>query len=114
MGGQRPRPARLLPEPMLSVTGLTGQYAYNGPHGAAFTHILCATCATRIANRNSLVPGMIILRAGTLDRSQQLAPIAHIWVKRKQGWVVVPEAVPAFEETPTPEEFGAALRSAAP
>jgi hypothetical protein len=48
---------------MLSVTGLTGQYAYDGPHGAASTHIFCTTCATRIANRNSLVPGMIILRA---------------------------------------------------
>jgi hypothetical protein len=55
---------------------------------------------------------MIVLRAGTLSASDKLTPVAHIWVKRKQNWVVIPDDVPGWPESPTPQEFGEALRQA--
>jgi hypothetical protein len=72
-------------------------------------HLGCARCMTRIANRNNAVPGMMILRAGTLERSDEIVPVAHIWTRRAQPWVVLPDDVSTFEETPTPEQFQAAL-----
>ncbi|MEV5032682.1 GFA family protein [Sphingobium sp. LMC3-1-1.1] len=74
-----------------------------------FEEVVCRNCYTRLFNRNSLLPGTIFLRAGTLFESERLEPIAHIWVKRKQRWVLLADGVPLFAESPTPEEFGAAI-----
>ncbi|MGC4027311.1 MAG: GFA family protein [Steroidobacteraceae bacterium] len=38
------------------------------------------------------------VRVGTLDDPDALAPDVHIFVSRKQPWVLLPEAVPAFAE----------------
>lgn len=47
--------------------------------------------------------------AGTLEDSQRLEPMAHIWVKRKQPWVLLGNDIPAFDESPTQEQFEAAI-----
>jgi hypothetical protein len=80
--------------------------------GMEFAEVFCAACHTRLFNHNSAMPGIIFLRAGTLSDSQALAPIAHIWTKRKQPWLALPADIPSFAESPTPEEFGAALQQA--
>lgn len=95
----------LLPASLVDIS----EYAYAGEGGALSRHWSCPTCATRIANENGAVPGMIILRAGTLDRSGELVPAVHIWTSRKQPWVRIDKGVAAFEASLTPEEFGAAL-----
>ena len=41
-------------------------------NGIEFEEVFCAICHTRIFNRNSLLPDMIFLRAGTLAGSQTL------------------------------------------
>nr|WP_205965889.1 GFA family protein [Paracoccus liaowanqingii] len=81
-------------------------------HGVEFEEVFCAVCHTRVFNKNSLLADMIFLRAGTLAGSQTLNPIAHIWISRKQDWITLPEGIPAFAESPTPEEFGAAIQTA--
>ena len=80
--------------------------------GIAFEEVFCAACLTRLFNRNSALPSMVFLRAGTLADSGGLRPIAHIWTDRKQAWVVLPDGVPTFARSPTPEAFGAAVRAA--
>ncbi|MGB3316117.1 MAG: GFA family protein [Albidovulum sp.] len=81
-------------------------------NGMQLTEVFCQTCHTRIYNRNNMLPGMIFLSAGTLESSQRLEPMAHIWTSRKQGWVRLPEGIPTFEHSPSPEEFGAAMAAA--
>lgn len=77
-----------------------------------FQEVFCGSCHTRIYNRNSALPDMIFLRAGTLLNSHELEPIAHIWTRRKQPWLSIPDGVPCFEESPTPEQFGLVIRAA--
>jgi len=59
---------------------------------------MCAVCHTRVYNSNSARPGVVVVRAGTLDRSDELDVVAHIWVKRKQPWLKLPQEVPAWSE----------------
>jgi hypothetical protein len=54
-------------------------------------------------------PGIALLRAGTLDDSDAIVPRLHIWVKRKQPLVVLPEGVPAFEESAPMAEMAAIM-----
>jgi len=101
----------LIPEESIAIEGETATYVHAG-EGFTSEQVACPTCFTRIFNRNSAVPGLIVLRAGTLDASDRLAPIAHMWIKRKQDWIALPEGVPSWPETPTPEQYGEAIRRA--
>lgn len=69
----------------------------------------CARCKVRIFAENSNRPGFASLRCGTLDRSAEIVPAAHLWVGSKQPWVTIPEGVPALAEQPRTQEEWIAL-----
>lgn len=100
-----------LPEAALSATGPLVIYEMAYPSGRVSTQRMCGVCHTRIYNSNSARPGVVIVRAGTLDRSNELEVVAHIWVKRKQPWLTLPAGVPAWPEGAPPVELLQALRS---
>jgi hypothetical protein len=71
----------------------------------------CPVCFTRVFNTNTARPGYVVFRAGTLDRSDELKIVAHIWTKRKVQGIDIPEGLPVWPEGPPVAEFMAALRS---
>jgi len=92
----------------VELEGEAAVHAYEH-EGHRSTHYACGVCFTRLFNETSAAPGMRVVRAGVLDNAQQLAPLAHIWVARKQPWVELPPGVAQWQETPTPEEFARAV-----
>ncbi|WHS58370.1 GFA family protein [Pseudomonas sp. G2-4] len=100
----------MLPGNAFILEGPTLEYTYEDQRQVAH-HCLCATCHTRIYNTTSAAPGFWILRAGTLDDSASLSPVAHIWVKHKQPWLNLPVNIATWPESPTPEAFAAALNA---
>ncbi|AFK71813.1 glutathione-dependent formaldehyde-activating protein [Pseudomonas putida ND6] len=52
---------------------------------------------------------MRVVRAGILEGAERFEPVAHIWTRRKQPWLVLPGAIAQWQESPTPEAFAAAL-----
>jgi hypothetical protein len=98
-----------VPEDAFSVTGPLATYSYDTPSGATSTHSVCATCHSRLFNANARLPGWLIVRAGTFDESDAIAPVAHIWTGSKQPWVTLTEGVPTFVENAPPAEFEAIL-----
>jgi hypothetical protein len=69
----------------------------------------CPVCFTRIYNTNTARPGSATIRAGSLDRSDELKIVAHIWTRRKMAGIVVPNDVPSWPESAPPADFIAAL-----
>ena len=101
----------LLPEGDLAVTGEPALYERPSPDGTRVSRQrACPVCFTRVYNTNTRRPGVAVVRAGTLDRSEELAVVAHIWTKRKLAGIDIPEGVPAWPEGAPPEDFAAALR----
>jgi len=100
------------PELALTVTGQLTIYEFITPSGNVSTQRMCGTCHTRIFNSNSARPGVVVVRAGTLDRSDELETVAHIWVKRKQPWLRLPEEAPRWLEGAPPAQLIQALASA--
>ena len=88
-----------VPEAALAVTGPVAVYAFTTPSGNTSTQRMCGVCHTRIYNTNSARPNVAVVRSGTLDRSDELRVVAHIWVKRKQRWLTLPEGVPTWPES---------------
>lgn len=73
------------------------------------TQRFCSACRSRVWNTNSRRPDVAVVRAGTLDRSEELACAAHIFTAYRQRWVALPDGVPAWPEAPPPAELFAAL-----
>ena len=95
----------LLPETVIELSGPVATYAHFNAQGVRFEEHLCSVCHTRLYNSNDAAPGLVFLRAGTLLHSHLLQPMMHIWTKRMQPWVKVPDHVACFQESPTPEEY---------
>ena len=98
----------LVPESALSVTGPVILYELTTEDRTS-SQRLCGVCHSRIYNTNTRRPGVAVVRAGTIDRSEELACVAHIFTAYKQRWTVIPEDVPSWPEAPPPAEFVAAL-----
>jgi hypothetical protein len=69
----------------------------------------CNDCLARIYNTNSRRPGVAVVRAGTLDRSEELICKAHIYTAYKQAWVALDKNLVQWPEMPPPMDFMAAL-----
>jgi hypothetical protein len=96
-------------EAALTATGPVIDYRFTNASGSESHQRLCGICHARLYNTNSARPGLAIVRAGTLDASNSLVPRAHIWVKRKQPWIVIADDVPTYEESSPPAEFFALM-----
>jgi hypothetical protein len=99
-----------IPESQFELTGEPGLYELTSPEsGRTSRQRACPVCFTRIYNTNSARPGSVTLRAGTLDRSNDLNVVVHIWTKRKMAGIVIPDDVPSWPESAPPADFVAAL-----
>jgi hypothetical protein len=98
----------VLPQDALTTTGEVVIYELEGSQGRVSRQRICPTCHTRIYNTNT-GHGFVVLRAGTLDRSNELDCVAHMWTRRKQAWIAIPPGVPVWPEAPPMAELAAAL-----
>lgn len=74
--------------------------------GAKSISLVCASCYSRINTQREGSPTLNV-RAGTLDDTSWLRPVAQIWTSSAQPWALVRDNILSFEEQPT--DFAAAL-----
>ena len=63
--------------------------------GRISTRLVCPECGSWITGLPR--DGLYRVRGGTLDDTSWLRPTRHIWGKRRQPWVVIPEGDEVFE-----------------
>lgn len=65
------------------------------------TREFCENCGTHILSRAPSVPGMVLLKVGTLDDSSLFeGPQMAIFTCDKQPYHLIAEGLPTFERTP--------------
>ena len=95
-----------VPEDALEVTGTPYLYERVSDDGQRTSRQRgCSVCITRVYNTNTRRPGFAVVRAGTLDASDQVSIVAHIWAKRKMKGIDIPADVPSWPGGAPPEEF---------
>ena len=62
----------------------------------------CPTCGSAIYSTNSSMPGMVFVRASSLDDLEVFTPQVVVYTKRAPSWDLVDPALPSFEEMPPP------------
>jgi len=89
----------------LKVKGPVAVHQRDMPGGNAGQVNICANCSSPLFSVSTQSSEMVGLRPGSLDDSDRIVPVAHIWTSRRQPWVTIPDDVPQWEEAPTPDFY---------
>jgi hypothetical protein len=84
----------------LRLTGALASFEKRAESGGVTTCWFCPACGVRLFHASSRAPDRATLKVGTLDDTSWVAPASHLWVSRKQPWVILDPAVPAYETQP--------------
>ena len=88
-----------VPATALVVEGQVSTYVDSGDSGGTVRRQFCGTCGSPLFSHAEALPGMVFIKAGTLDDTSDFAPAAQYYMKSKQAWVDL-GAVPGFDTVP--------------
>lgn len=88
-----------VPEAALAVSGETREFTVTGDSGNPVTRVFCPNCGSPIMSKGAR-PGVVMLKAGTLDDPEQFKPMASIYVSRAPSWDPPRNGLPAFDGMP--------------
>ncbi len=81
--------------------GQTQHFRRTGASGVESTYRFCGNCGGRVYGQRSARPEIISVRAGTLDDTSWLRPIAHVYMRSAQAWERIPNNAECFEIMPS-------------
>jgi hypothetical protein len=58
----------------------------------------CGTCGSPVRSTPQANPKIVVIKAGTADHPESLAPKLHIWTRTCLPWVDIPADMPSFPE----------------
>ena len=82
------------------TTGEATLQVLKGPDGRGRPGRMCPQCGARLWSEPEKRPTLAVLRAGTLDDTSWLRPVAHIWTRSAQPWFEFPAGVAAYATQP--------------
>ena len=83
----------------MKIQGEVKTYEDKGDSGATVRRQFCDTCGSPVFTRVVHPPGVMFIKAGTLDDTSTLKPSFHCYTKSKQDWVKLGD-IPGFETVP--------------
>ena len=92
-----------MPVPTKSLCIVKGEprgWRHPSPSGAEVCSWFCGACAARIYGSRESRPESMNLRAGTLDDTRWLAPVAHTFMESAQPWVRPAANAECYETSP--------------
>jgi hypothetical protein len=84
----------------MEIEGATAHYVRATDSGTKTRCMFCPKCGTRLYHRSDRSPEIITIKAGTLDDTSCISPVAHLWICRKQPWVNLDGNVPSYDTQP--------------
>lgn len=92
----------VLPEATFSVSGELREFVTTGESGGKVHRRFCAHCGSPICSIVESMPGVVCLKAGTLDDPSSLAPQAEFWCDTAQPWLESRASLPRVARNPPP------------
>lgn len=91
-----------LPADALTVTGDIKTYDSKGNSGNGTHSNFCPNCGSPLTDTADVMPGVVMIRAGTLDNSSWLKPTMEIYCDSKMPWVSLGGGLQSFPKMPGP------------
>ena len=93
-------PAMIFPEAAVEITGQLRYFKSQSDSGRFIERGFCPTCGSQLFARLEAMPGMLGLRAGTLDDASAYRPALNFYVASAQPWDHMDPALPKFPKMP--------------
>lgn len=94
----------IVPEAGFSLSGAVATYERPADSGNVVSRRFCSTCGSPIYSTNSGMPGMLFLRASSLDDPNAITPQVQVFTSRAPKWEYIDPALPAFAGMPSEAE----------
>ena len=91
-----------VPQAALAIQGSPKTYTSKGDSGKEVVARFCPNCGSTILSEPAALPGVSILRAGTLDDTSWLKPTMEIFCDSAQPWVQLGGGMQRFPKMPGP------------
>ena len=99
----------VVPQHAFSVTqGASKTWERTADSGNVSTQHFCDSCGTRLYTEPRSLPHCVTIRAGTLDDTSWLKPVAQVWTKSAQSWACSDDLL-SYEANP--EDVGPILQA---
>lgn len=89
-----------VPEESVALTGKVKGYERPADSGNVVTRAFCPDCGAPVFSKNAGMPGMIFLRASSLDDLEVFQPQMHVYRMRAASWDAPSQGVPIFDRMP--------------
>jgi len=89
-----------VPEQSVQMTGKLTEYKKPGGSGQPITRRFCPVCGSRISATATVMPGVMMLTASSLDDPEKFKSQMSIFTSRAPSWDRPPADVPSFPEMP--------------
>lgn len=93
-------PVLFVPEVALSINGEVRYFASTGGSGMRVRRGFCPHCGSQLFAIADAMPGLISVRAGTLDDTTQYVPSAEVFVSQAAVWDHMPADALKFDTLP--------------
>lgn len=80
------------------MSGPVGEFVGTAESGRKVVRKFCSVCGASLASVAEAFPGMLILKAGSLDDRSWIKPGVQVWTQSKQPWVELGSDLKAFEK----------------
>jgi hypothetical protein len=95
----------IVPESAISVSGEIKFYDAPADSGNVVSRGFCPNCGSAVYSTNSGMPGMVFVRASSLDDPNVFKPQMVVYTDRAASWDYVDPSLPSFAAMPSPEEM---------
>jgi hypothetical protein len=89
-----------VPEATVRLVGEVRGYARAADSGHMVTRCFCPICGAALYSTNDAMPGMMFLRASSLDDLEIFKPQMHVYASRAASWDHRAEGLPVFDAMP--------------
>lgn len=90
-----------VPSDAILFSGALTDFQSLADSGNRVTRSFCPVCGTGMRASNERMPGLVFLRASTLDDPSLFSPQMIVWAARAPAWDPVTPGIPAFAERPS-------------
>jgi hypothetical protein len=89
-----------VPEPAVSVKGKLTEYQIKGGSGQPITRRFCPKCGSRVTATASVMPGVLMVTASSLDDPESFVLQMSIYAAQAPSWDQPPTSSPVFPGMP--------------
>jgi hypothetical protein len=86
----------------IRITGELRDYASTADSGNHMHRRFCPHCGVQVTSTADERPQFVVVRAGTLDEPQRVAPQMLIWTSSAPRWATLDPALPQYSGQPPP------------